>query len=202
MFDDYLQTTLISTEKCVIRMQRVKFLENVITTEGISPEKTKMDEFLQFEKIQMPKTIKQIKPLFGFSQFVRIYMPELGTKSMPFYDFLKKDRELEINEEHREILATIKQVLLRATELTLQLPKPGQQYVIFCDVSYNGTEFVLLVEDYVKENNTGEKKTYATVSFGSIFTIVHKPKTQILRLLQGRSCIVFCIASFCKLYLA
>ena len=57
-------------EKCMIRMQRLKFLENVITPEGISPEKTIMDEFLQFEKIQMPKTIKQIKPLFGFSQFV------------------------------------------------------------------------------------------------------------------------------------
>ena len=61
--------------------------------------------------------------------------------------------------------------MLRETELRLQLPKPGQQYVIFCDASYKRTGFVLLVEDYGKENNTGEKRTYAPVSFGSrLFT--------------------------------
>ena len=74
-------------------------------------------------------------------------MPDLGTKLMPFCHLLKKDRELEITEEHRKSLATIKQDLLRATEITLRLPKPGLQYVILCDASYHGTGFVLMVED-------------------------------------------------------
>ena len=106
----------------------------------------------------MPKTIKQVKRLIGFAQFFRNYIPDLGTKLMPFYHLLKKDRELEVTEEHRKSLATIKQDLLRATEITLRLPKPGLQYVILCDASYHGTGFVLMVEDYVKENNSGEKK--------------------------------------------
>ena len=64
-------------------------------------------------------------------------------------------------------LATIKQDLLRATGITLRLPKPRQQHVILCNASYHGSGFILMVEDYVKENNSGEKKTYAPVSFGS-----------------------------------
>ena len=119
----------------------------------------------------MPKTIKQVERLIGFAQFFRNYMPDLGTKLMTFYHLLKKDRALEITEEHRKSLATIKQDLLRATEITLRLPKPGLQYVIVCDATYQGTGFVLMVEYYVKENNTGENKTYAPVSFGSrLFT--------------------------------
>ena len=116
----------------------------------------------------MPKTIKQVKRLIGFSQFFRNYMPELGTKLMPFYYLLMKDRELVTTEKHRKKLATIKQQdLLRATGITLRLPKPRQQHVILCNASYHGSVFVLMVGDYVKENNSTEKKTYLPLSFGS-----------------------------------
>ena len=119
------------------------------------------------KKIETSKTIKQVKRLIGFSQFFHNYIPDLGTKLMPFYHLLKKDRELETTEGHQKNLATIKQDFLRATGITLRLPKPRQQHVILCNAGYHGTGFVLMVEDYVKENNSGEMKTYAPVSFGS-----------------------------------
>ena len=50
-----------------------------------------------------------------------------------------------------------------ATNVTLQLTKPGLQYVILCDASYHGAGFVLLVEDYVNKIGKKEKKTYAPV---------------------------------------
>ena len=37
----------LSPEKCVIGTQKMKFLGNVVTPEGISPERTKIDEFLK-----------------------------------------------------------------------------------------------------------------------------------------------------------
>ena len=37
----------------------------------------------------------------------------------------------------------------------------------FCDASYHGAGFVLMVEDYVNETGKKEKKTYAPVMFGS-----------------------------------
>ena len=68
-------------------------------------------------------------------------------------------------EDHYKNLETLKADLIQATTLTLRLPKPGLQYVILCDASYHGTGFVLMVEDYVK-NEKNEVKTYEPVSFG------------------------------------
>ena len=41
------------------------------------------------------------------------------------------------------------------------------QYVLLCDASYFGTGFVLMIEDYVKNNKNQNRKTYALVAFGS-----------------------------------
>ena len=46
---------------------------------------------------------------------------------------------------------------METTNVTLRLPKPGLQYVIFCDASYHGAGFVLMVEDYVNETGKKEK---------------------------------------------
>ena len=91
-------------------------------------------------------------------------MPSLGEKLIPVYKLLKKQIDFEITEDHHKNLETLKADTIQATTLTLRLPKPGLQYVILCDGSYHGTGFVLMVEDYVKNE---EVKTYAPVSFGS-----------------------------------
>ena len=87
----------LSSEKCVIGTQKIKFLGNVVTPEGIAPEKTKIDKFL---RTQMPKTIKQVRRLIGSAKFFRNYMSKFGRKLLPYY--LKKDGELAITEEHRK----------------------------------------------------------------------------------------------------
>ena len=94
-------------------------------------------------------------------------MPNLGEKSMPFYKLLKKQTDFTITDDHKECLNASKSDLQEATKLTQRLPKPGFQYVLSGDASYHGTGFVLMVEDYLKENNSTELKTYAPVSFGS-----------------------------------
>ena len=155
----------LSPNKCEIGTQRMKFLGNIITPAGISPEQEKISTFLK--KIKMPQTVKQVKRLIGFVQFFRNYMPSLGEKLIPFYRLLRKDIAFQTNEEHQKSLEVLKHDLIQATEITLRLPKPGLRYVILCDASYHGTGFVLMVEDYVKTDNKGEMKTYAPVSFGS-----------------------------------
>ena len=51
-----------------------------------------------------------------------------------------------------------------------------------------------MVEDYVKYNNSGEKRPTRQ------FDLVHEPTTQI-SYLQGVSCVLIGIGSFWKLYL-
>ena len=93
----------------------------------------------------------------GFVQFFRNYMPSLGEKLIPFYRLLKKSIDFEILAEHYKSLEVLKKDLIQATNLTLRLPKLGLQYVILCDASYHGTGFVLMVEDYIKTDNKGDK---------------------------------------------
>ena len=155
----------LSPKKCEIGTQRLKFLGNVVTPQGVTPEEAKISTFLS--KIKMPRTIKQVKRLIGFVQFFRNYMPSLGEILLPFYKLLKKQIDFEITEDHYKNLETLKKDLIQAITLTLRLPKPGLQYVILCDASYDGTGFVLMVEDNVKNEKNEEVKTYAPVSFGS-----------------------------------
>ena len=57
--------------------------------------------------------------------------------------------------------------MLKATETTLRLAKPGQQYVILCDAGYYSSGFVLMIEDYLEQKDGNKKKAYAPVSYGS-----------------------------------
>ena len=155
----------LSPSKCEIGTEKMKFLGNIVTPAGVSPEEVKIQKFLR--NIRMPQTVKQVKRLIGFVQFFRNYMPSLGEKLLPFYRLLKKDADFRILPEHHKGLEVLKHDLLQATTITLRLPKPDLQYVILCDASYHGTGFVLMVEDYISTENKGKTKTYAPVSFGS-----------------------------------
>ena len=87
----------------------------------------------------MPNTVKQVKRLIGFLQFFRNFIPNLGEKLIPFYQLLKKQTEVQINEEHKQKLEILKKDLRKAKQRTLRLPRSGLQYFILCDASYHGT---------------------------------------------------------------
>ena len=67
-------------------------------------------------------------------------------------------------------MKTLKDDLVKATELTLRLAKPGMQYVLLCDASYYSVSFVLMIEDYVKDQKATDRKAYAPVAFGTKFS--------------------------------
>ena len=155
----------LSPDKCEIGTQKIKFLGKYITPAGVSTENSKIEKFLK--NLRMPQTVKQVKRLVGFLQFWRDFIPNLSQKLMPFYELLKKNVQHVITEKHEENLKILKNDLIKATNLTLRLAKPGLQYVLLCDASYYGRGFVLMIEDYVKTPNKKDRKTYAPVAFGS-----------------------------------
>ena len=155
----------LSPNKCQFGVQQITFLGKVITPAGIQPERERIKKFLS--KLTMPKTVKQVKRLVGFLQFWRDFIPNLGEKLLPFYKLLRKNVEHQITEEQEKALEILKQDLQKATDLTLRLAKPGLQYVLLCDASYYGAGFVLMIEDYIKDQKNRQKKTYAPVAFGT-----------------------------------
>ena len=159
----------LSAHKCEFGTTKIDYLGITITPEGLSPGSGNLEKF--FGQIRMPNTVKQVKRLIGFVQFFRNFIPNLGQKLLPFYKLLRQENVFTITSDHHESLNTLKADLTRGTDLTLRLAKPGLQYVILCDASFHGTAFVLMIEDYLIDQNGKTKKTYAPVSFGSrLFT--------------------------------
>ena len=107
-------------------------------------------------------------------------MPSLGEKLLPFYKLLKKYIEIRIAVGHHKALDVLKHDLSQTKVITLRLPKPDLRYVILCGASYHGTEFTLMIEVYVKTENKGSTKTYASVSFGSRYFTEPQLKFSIL----------------------
>ena len=117
------------------------------------------------------QTVKQVKRSIGFVQFFQIFTPNPEQKLLPFYKLLRKENVFTITNDHHESFNTPKADLTRATCSTLRLAKLGLQYVILCDANFHGMEFVLMIEDYLIDQKSKTKKTYAPVSFDSrLFT--------------------------------
>ena len=106
-----------------------------------------------------------MRPPIGFVEFFRNFIPNLGTKPIPFYK-LFLEAYLEVDETHVKALEVLERHFIDATKITLQLAKPGLQYVLLCDASCHGAGFVLIVEDETKVLPSG-KQNYDPVSFGS-----------------------------------
>ena len=72
----------LSAHKCEFGTTKIDYLGSTITPKGISPESAKIEKFLG--QIRMPNTVKRVKRLFGFVQFFRNFIPNLGQKLLPF----------------------------------------------------------------------------------------------------------------------
>ena len=156
----------LAPAKCHKGTEKIEFLGNMITAEVFQPESAKGHKFLK--KMKMPRTVKQVKRLTGFYHFFRNFLPNLNETLLPFYKFLKFNAEFFINDQHVKTLEKLQEKLLSATKMTLRLAKPNQQYVVLTMAIYYQAGFVLMIGDFVKNENTGkETKIYAPVSFGS-----------------------------------
>ena len=116
------------------------FLGNTKTPQGLKPETDKIEKILKTMKL--PATVRQVKRLVGFVLFFCKFSPNLAQNLMPWYNLLRKDVDMELQDDHLKNFETIKKDLLHATKTTLRLAKPGQQYVILCDSSYYSSGFV------------------------------------------------------------
>ena len=91
----------------------------------------------------------------------------MSEKLLPFYQLLKQNDEPILKDDHHEALEKLREDLAQACKMSLRLPKPNAQYVIMADASFYSAGYVLLVEDYIRDQKDKEMKTYMPVSFGS-----------------------------------
>ena len=105
--------------------------------------------------------------LIGFLHFFRSFILNLNEHLILLYKLLRKNVSFEITDEVKDAFGSLKEQLFLTTTQTLRLTKPGLQYAIFCDTFYHSGRFVLMIEDYVKNDKEESLKSYAPVSSGS-----------------------------------
>ena len=79
----------------------------------------------------------------------------------------QKNVSLELTSEILKAFENLKEKLQTTATQTLRLARPGPQYAILCDANYLSSGFVLMIEDYVKDEKGESVKSKAPVSFGS-----------------------------------
>ena len=131
-------------EKCYFRSQKLDFLGNVITKEGLQPEKDKTEKFLK--TLEEPKSVKQVKRLTGYLLFFRSLIPNLNEHLIPFCKLLRKNVSFEITDGIKIASEILRDRLETTTTQTLTLAKLGLYYAILRDTSYHSTGFVLMIE--------------------------------------------------------
>ena len=106
-------------EKCQFSVKTIDFLGHTINQQRSTPNKESVNNFLK--NLKMPKTLKQIRRLIGFVQFLKSYIPNLTNQLCPFYSLLRNDNAIIITHEDEKALEEIIFSLKKACERTLRI---------------------------------------------------------------------------------
>ena len=155
----------LTIEKCHFGVRQVEFLGRTISSERVSPQAHKIQNFLN--KLRFPKSKKALQRYLGFVNYYRNYIPRMAEKLNPFYKLLKTEIPINITSELKETFDSVKKALSDACELALKQSIPGKQLVLMTDASFRSAGYALMIEDNPNQKIQSKRKTYAPVTFGS-----------------------------------
>ena len=158
-------------------VRQVEFLGRTISSEGVSPQTHKIQNFLN--ELRFPISKRALQWYLGFVNYYRIYIPRLAEKLNPFYKLLKAEVPINITSELTETSDSVNKALSDACQLALKQPIPGKQLVLMTDASFRSAGYALMIEDNPDQKIQSKRKTYASVAFGSKFFSPAQPNMSI-----------------------
>ena len=155
----------LTIEKCFFGVRQVEVLGRTISSEGVSPQAHKIQNFLN--KLRLPKSKKALQRYLGFVSYYKNYIPRVAEKLNPFYKHLKGGLPINITSELKETFDSVNKALSDACQLALKQPIPGKHLVLMIDASFRSAGYALMIEDNPDQKIQSKRKTYAPVTFGS-----------------------------------
>ena len=155
----------LTIQKCHFGVRQFEFLGRTISSEGVSPQTHKIQNFLN--KLRFPKSKKALQRYLGFVNYYRNYISRMAEKLNPSYKLLKAEVPINITSELKEAFDSINKALNDACELALKQPIPGKQLVLMTDASFRSAGYALMIEDNPDQKIQSKRKNYAPVAFGS-----------------------------------
>ena len=155
----------LTIEKCHFGIRQVEFLGGTISSERVSPQAHKIQNFLN--KQRFPNSKKALQRYLGFVKYYITYIPRMAENLNPFYKLVKAEVPINITLELKESFNSVNKALSYACQLALKQPIPGKKLVVMTDASFKSASYALMVEDNPGQKIQSKKKTYAPVAFES-----------------------------------
>ena len=91
VFDRLRKANLtLKLSKCKFAVQNVKYLGNILSTEGVSPDPYKIKIVQQWKP---PANPKQLRQFLGLTNYYRRFIPKYSTIAKPLHNLTKKDKD-------------------------------------------------------------------------------------------------------------
>ena len=150
----------LTIQKCHFGVRQVEFLGTTISSEGVSPQAHKNQNFLN--KLRFPKSKKASQRYLGFVNYYRNYIPRRAEKLNPFYKLLKTEVPINITSELKETFDSVNKALSDACELASKHFLPGKQLVLMTEASFKSAGYALMIEDNPDQKNPIKREDLRT----------------------------------------
>ena len=128
----------INHKKSEFKKNEIEFLGHIISSEGLSPNRTAMETI---RSAKYPEDKKELQSWLGSIQFYGRYFPKLADKTAPLYNMLKKEVPFRMGETERKAVDTLKDCL--SGPLLLRPYQHGIPVTLTCDASQKGIAGIL-----------------------------------------------------------
>uniref|UniRef100_A0A8C4RHI8 Gypsy retrotransposon integrase-like protein 1 n=1 Tax=Erpetoichthys calabaricus TaxID=27687 RepID=A0A8C4RHI8_ERPCA len=152
--------------KCLVGVQELTFLGDILSSEGVKPDKSKVSAI---ENMPRPQCKKDIQRFIGMVNYQAKFIPNLSNILAPLRQLTEKNVEWTWNYEQETAWNEVKKLLIK--EPVLKFYDPHKPIKISSDASQSGLGAVLLQKHdetwqpvaYASRSLTGAETRYAQI---------------------------------------
>jgi hypothetical protein len=132
----------VKLKKCEFGKKNIEYLGHVVGTDGIKPDKKKIEKVKNLKK---PENITELRAILGLCGYYRKFVKDFSKIVKPMTELLKKDNAFEWNEKCEKALEILKEKLINYP--ILRYPDFGKEFYLYTDASGIGLGAVLSQKD-------------------------------------------------------
>ena len=138
----------IKLKKSLFCTTSITFLGHTITTQGVSPEQSRLDKI---HNTATPRNAKQLRSILGVFNYFRRFVVKYSCLVEPFRELLKQGTKWVWTQVHDEAFKELKRGFVET--VMLRYPRLDCPYILMTDASMQGISGILCQED--SEGNLG-----------------------------------------------